>query len=158
VQFINGVPSVSTTPPDSWPSLPSLLSETSTSAEHGWTVPFASLEDIYDLSTRLSSSLATYYRAHIRSTLSRLTLEEGRQFGALVMEPTCLGAGGMVFVDPLFQACLVEVCRASGDLFGKERWAGGTYEEELAGLKSRKGDDWRGLPVIYDEGETAVLM
>ncbi|RSH95605.1 hypothetical protein EHS25_000697 [Saitozyma podzolica] len=151
VQFINGVPSVSTTPPDSWPSLPSLLSETSTSAEHGWTVPFASLEDIYDLSTRLSSSLATYYRGHIRSTLSRLTLEEGRQFGALVMEPTCLGAGGMVFVDPLFQACLVEVCRASGDLFGKERWAGGTYEEELAGLKSRKGEDWRGLPVIYDE-------
>jgi dethiobiotin synthetase/adenosylmethionine--8-amino-7-oxononanoate aminotransferase len=85
-------------------------------------------------------------------------LEEGRQFGALVMEPTCLGAGGMVFVDPLFQACLVEVCRASGDLFGKEKWEGGTYEEELAGLKTRKGDGWRGLPVIYDEGETAVQV
>lgn len=33
------------------------------------------------------------------------------QLGALVIEPLMLGAGGLQFVDPLFQTELVEACR-----------------------------------------------
>ena len=92
--------------------------------------------------------MADYYRHHIRSTLERV-IGEGKKFGAMMIEPTCLGAGGMVFVDPLFQACMVEVVRSSSDLFGGK----GSYEKDLAGLSSRDAGEWQGLPVIYDEGE-----
>lgn len=71
----------------------------------------------------------------------------------MMMEPTCLGAGGMLFVDPLFQACLVEVVRSSGDLFGGEKYNGKGYEKDLRDLPSRDSASWQGLPIIYDEGE-----
>ncbi len=71
-----------------------------------------------------------------------------RSFGALVMEPICLGAGGMVFVDPLFQAVLVEVVRSSEDLFAPEGHSGPRL----------KPGDWRGLPVIYDEGRSRMHL
>ncbi|WVQ71520.1 dethiobiotin synthase [Cryptococcus sp. DSM 104548] len=148
VQFVDGKPSVLSTAPDSWPTLPSSLSGTPT--PDGWQITFPTYEAIYDIKSRSSSPLAQYYRTHIRETLERLTKKEGKKFGALVMEPTCLGAGGMVFVDPLFQSCMVEVVRASGDLFAKE-WDGGSYEQELETLKTRDGGEWRGLPVLYDE-------
>lgn len=43
------------------------------------------------------------------------------RIGALLIEPVLIGAGGMVLVDPLFQAVLVRACKA------------------------------RGIPVVYDE-------
>lgn len=152
VQFIDGSPQILTTPPDLWPGLPESLALSSSASSDGWSLAFPSFQDIYDTKTRLSSPLADYYRQHIRSTLTRLTEEQGRKFGALVMEPVCLGAGGMVFVDPLFQACMVEVCRSSSDLFAGASWTGGPYEDELASLPSRSTNEWRGLPVVYDEG------
>lgn len=69
------------------------------------------------------------------------------------MEPTCLGAGGMLFVDPLFQACLVEVVRSSADLFGGRTYAGKGYKAELDELEKRDPAEWQGLPIIYDEGK-----
>ncbi|GJJ69247.1 bifunctional dethiobiotin synthetase / adenosylmethionine---8-amino-7-oxononanoate aminotransferase [Entomortierella parvispora] len=83
------------------------------------------------------------YRNHIRSTLNRLTKEENRQFGALLMEPVLMGAGGMMWVDPAFQRCLVEEVRAF-DGFGKET---SVKNEFLAGSKNT----WKGLPVVFDE-------
>ena len=38
----------------------------------------------------------------------------GHAFGALVVEPLLLGAGGMVLVDPLWQRTLIHVCRHRG--------------------------------------------
>lgn len=114
---------------------------------------FESLQSIYSLENRLKTDLAEYYRYHIRSHLMRIIREGGRRFGGLVIEPVCLGAGGMVFVDPLFQACMVEVVRASGDLFGGNAWTGGSYERELQALPTRSAAEWQGLPIIYDEGE-----
>lgn len=35
--------------------------------------------------------------------------EEGALLGSLLLEPLVMGAGGMVFVDPLFQRVLVQV-------------------------------------------------
>lgn len=116
------------------------------SGKHHWSVDFGSLEEVYDVEARLQSDLAKYYTRHIRHTLERVSAEidpvtgRKRQFGALVLEPICLGAGGMVFVDPLFQRCLMDVVRSSADLFGKETEV---VTEDGA---------WQGLPVVFDEG------
>jgi len=58
---------------------------------------FASLPDVFDTG-RDSSEQAKRYESHIRDTLERLTGVEKRRFGALVMEPVVLGAGGMLLV------------------------------------------------------------
>ena len=156
VQYVNGIPTVSTTEPDTWSALPSSLLANATSSSSSWSLRFPSLASLYSVRSRLSSPLADYYRHHIRSTLERLIREEGRKFGALVMEPVCLGAGGMVFVDPLFQACLIEVVRASTDLFGASG-SKADYTSDLASLPSRDPGQWQGLPVIYDEGLSAII-
>lgn len=35
--------------------------------------------------------------------------KDGRILGSLLLEPVLMGAGGMIFVDPLFQRVLVQV-------------------------------------------------
>lgn len=64
---------------------------------HAWLGPdleFSALQEVFD-NSRDQSEQATVYEEHIRRTLSQLTLKEKRRFGALVMEPVVLGAGGM---------------------------------------------------------------
>ncbi|KAI9638500.1 putative Adenosylmethionine-8-amino-7-oxononanoate transaminase [Dioszegia hungarica] len=147
VQFINGTPTISTTGPDHWPAPPS---SGFTPAPDGWQTTFKSIQAVYDLGSRTASPLADYYRSYIRSSFEGL-VKEGRKFGAVMMEPTCLGAGGMLFVDPLFQACLIEVVRSSGDLFGGAEHKGRGYEGEMSALDGRDPGEWQGLPIIYDE-------
>ena len=153
VQYVDGVPTVLSTPPDAWPTLPESI-KTSAAGDNSWSVPFDSISSVYDLEARSSSPLAEYYRSHIRGTLENL-VKEGRKFGALVMEPTCLGAGGMVFVDPLFQKLLVEVVRDSADLFGPSpaTSAQPLSGERAASASENRAGEWSGLPVVYDEGE-----
>lgn len=153
VQYIDGQPTVLSTPPDEWPALPSSLTSSS-STDISWSIPYDSISAVYDVESRSNSPLAEYYRSHIRSTLERL-VGEGRRFGALVMEPVCLGAGGMVFVDPLFQKILIEVVRSSSDLFGPSSGdETSAVGERLTSASS--SDGWQGLPVIYDEGESVI--
>ncbi|KAF2688162.1 PLP-dependent transferase [Lentithecium fluviatile CBS 122367] len=99
---------------------------------------FDSLTDIFDVKKRAHSPR---YEQYITSTLDRLVKKQGRKFGALVMEPVLLGAGGMLFVDPLFQRTLVQVVRS--------------YQfAELAPLPSSNA--WTGLPVMFDEVFTGL--
>ncbi|KAJ3130020.1 hypothetical protein HK098_006732 [Nowakowskiella sp. JEL0407] len=70
---------------------------------------FGKIESAFS-SERFDSNLYQKYKAFIRKTLEKET-ENGRLFGALVMEPVILGAGGMIFVDPLFQRALANVCQ-----------------------------------------------
>jgi bifunctional dethiobiotin synthetase / adenosylmethionine---8-amino-7-oxononanoate aminotransferase len=70
---------------------------------------------IYDVSARLDTPLASAYRKHVNDTLEKLASGAGAaQLGALVLEPLVLGAGGMIFVDPLFQRVLIDAARARG--------------------------------------------
>ena len=62
------------------------------------TVNFSSLGAIFDLRSRESSAIAQIYIKYIEAMLDRLVRVEGRTFGALVVEPVILGAGGMVLV------------------------------------------------------------
>lgn len=57
---------------------------------------FRSLEEIFS-SNRDQSEMAKRYKHYIRETLTKLVKEDGQRFGALVLEPVILGAGGMLF-------------------------------------------------------------
>jgi dethiobiotin synthetase/adenosylmethionine--8-amino-7-oxononanoate aminotransferase len=70
----------------------------------------SSLRRLYNVPARLSSTLATHYQQHIEEVLRKLK-ESEQNLAALVLEPLILGAGGMRFVDPLFQRMLVDSVR-----------------------------------------------
>ncbi|KAI9769896.1 MAG: hypothetical protein M1839_003562 [Geoglossum umbratile] len=104
---------------------------------------FGSLGEIFDIESRRGGACETSYRKYIESTLERLIKVEGKRFGALVMEPVVLGAGGMVLVDPLFQHTLVRVIRSTPDLFPHS-----SYPSDST--------TWTGLPIITDEVFTGL--
>jgi dethiobiotin synthetase/adenosylmethionine--8-amino-7-oxononanoate aminotransferase len=90
-----------------------------------------SLSDAYDVPKRLKTPLADVYRNYIHRVLDNLHQKGGPPIAALVIEPLVLGAGGMIFVDPLFQRVLVEAVR-------------GQPSESPQTV-------WSGMPVIFDE-------
>ncbi|RBA18480.1 adenosylmethionine-8-amino-7-oxononanoate aminotransferase [Fusarium proliferatum] len=101
-----------------------------------------SISEVFDLESRLSTEHYRMYEQYIEGVLSKLQAS-GRKFGALMMEPIILGAGGMIFVDPLFQRALVDVVRRSPHLFGNAT----SPKDPLS---------WSGLPVIFDEVFTGL--
>lgn len=95
---------------------------------------FSSIQDVYNVSGRTNSLLAIRYREYFKRLLERFDMYDRTklpQLGAVVLEPLVMGAGGMIFVDPLFQAIMIEMVREVDPL--------------------RSDDDWKGLPVIFDE-------
>lgn len=63
----------------------------------GTNIQFESLDAVFDLHARRESDVAEGYRTHIKKTLEELVRRQGVKFGALIMEPVILGAGGMLF-------------------------------------------------------------
>ncbi|KAI0505588.1 bifunctional dethiobiotin synthetase/adenosylmethionine-8-amino-7-oxononanoate aminotransferase [Xylaria bambusicola] len=106
---------------------------------------FPHLTDIFNLEQRIGYGDHKLYEKYILSTLQR-HLDEGRKFGALILEPVVLGAGGMVLVDPLFQKTLVDVVRQNPSIFGS------------GNSRTRPSDNrsWSGLPVVFDEVFTGL--
>lgn len=108
---------------------------------------FSSLDNVFDFSARQED--AQRYQAFIISRLEHLTQKQGARFGALILEPLLMGAGGMIFVDPLFQRTLIKTVREHPHLLG-------------AGVPSGQepGQDdplnWSGVPVIADEVFTGL--
>ncbi|KZM25942.1 ATP binding [Ascochyta rabiei] len=111
--------------------------------EFGPAQQFANQDDIFDLQARGHSPR---YETYIEKTLDKLVKEEGRKFGALVMEPVILGAGGMIFVDPLFQQSLARVVRRYNFSTSSDA-ASPAIEGEHA---------WTGLPIMFDEVFTGL--
>ncbi|RMZ80757.1 hypothetical protein DV738_g2647, partial [Chaetothyriales sp. CBS 135597] len=85
-------------------TIPDSFSNSSNSSNN--TLTFPSLASIFDFSSRPEH--AAFYKSYITSTLHRLVHEQKRRFGALILEPIVMGAGGMIFVDPLFQRTLIK--------------------------------------------------
>lgn len=109
----------------------------------GSTRTFNSLEEIFDLEARREDW--GRYRSYLDAELWHLR-QKGHKFGALVMEPVILGAGGMLFADPLFQRCLVDAVR------GIDPNADSARAMDAQG----KDKDWQGMPVIFDEVFTGL--
>ncbi|KAF8633098.1 hypothetical protein AX15_001515 [Amanita polypyramis BW_CC] len=107
-------------------SLPSTLANLAKSPE----ILVNSLAWVYDIDGRLQTPLAQIYSTYIRHALDNLERQGSPKLAALVLEPLLMGAGGMVFVDPLFQRVLIDVVRGKGP---------------------SPGSDWSGMPVIFDE-------
>ena len=96
-----------------------------------------SLNEIYNVETRLANRndpLIARYKEHIVTLVEDARDRLGLTFGALVMEPIVMGAGGMLFVDPLFQRLLVEYARAP--------WLSSHSQQKALPLP---------LPVVFDE-------
>ncbi|KAG1750228.1 pyridoxal phosphate-dependent transferase [Suillus lakei] len=72
---------------------------------------FESLSHVYDVEQRLESPLAKHYRQYLENHMRSLQADDTRKLAALVLEPIVMGAGGMIFVDPLFQRIMVDVVR-----------------------------------------------
>ncbi|KAF1810370.1 PLP-dependent transferase [Eremomyces bilateralis CBS 781.70] len=99
------------------------------------------LAGVFDLEARQDDRKR--YEAFILETLKTEIQEKGKRFGALIMEPVILGAGGMFFADPLFQATLVHTIRSNPSLFSDH-------------TNPSDPRDWRGLPIIFDEVFTGI--
>ena len=110
--------------------------------ELGLNTEFASLSSVFDPARDLTED-AIKYQKYIRSQLERVTQQERRKFGALIIEPVVLGAGGMMLADPLFQRMLVKVVRESAALFSP-----GTPQPRV---DPSVQEDWSGLPIVTDE-------
>lgn len=99
---------------------------------------FDSLDDVFDFENR--SQDHSFYKEYCQSILAEQE-KQGKKIGALILEPILLGAGGMMFADPLFQRALVEAVR--------------DYQPNLS--KTSSNDlDWSGMPVIFDEVFTGL--
>jgi dethiobiotin synthetase/adenosylmethionine--8-amino-7-oxononanoate aminotransferase len=103
---------------------------------------FEHQDDIFDLNARGRS---LRYESYIEETLDKLVRKQGQKFGGLIMEPVILGAGGMVFVDPLFQQSLVRVVRCYNF----------APTDELVPPETNELS-WSGLPVVFDEVFTGL--
>ena len=112
---------------------------------------FQTLEDIFDFNVRSALGHVEAYENFIMATLKRLIIDEGRKFGALICEPILMGAGGMIFVDPLFQRTLIKVVRASPELFATNGAPSQPRSSSLA-----EPLNWSGLPIIADEVFTGL--
>ncbi|RCH91896.1 hypothetical protein CU098_008924, partial [Rhizopus stolonifer] len=81
-------------------------------------VVYDSINSIYSIHDSLQlnttqATLAETYKQYIRQELKTLKAQK-RRIGSLLMEPVLMGAGGMIFVDPLFQRTLIDVVRQEG--------------------------------------------
>jgi dethiobiotin synthetase/adenosylmethionine--8-amino-7-oxononanoate aminotransferase len=111
---------------------------------------FKSLSEVFDFKARKAAQHTNLYAQIIRRTLARLIKDKTRKFGALILEPVIMGAGGMIFVDPLFQRTLIQQVR---QLNAKD----GTFFEYAGNQPpSKTSTDWTGLPVIADEVFTGL--
>lgn len=108
-------------------------------------IEFLSLDKIFDLKGREDTELYRTYTRYISRTLEGLR-DQGYKFGALMLEPVVLGAGGMLLADPLFQQALVDVVRSDPKLFSKSGPA-----PDLEDV-----NNWKGLPVVFDEVFTGL--
>ncbi|KAH8695203.1 onanonoxo-7-onima-8-eninoihtemlysoneda [Talaromyces proteolyticus] len=116
------------------------------SQELGGGEEFGSLDEIFDLEKRSKSAAGQRYSAYIKDTLEELVYKKGVKFGALIMEPVLLGAGGMLFADPLFQFSLANIVRSNPNLFGSSP----------STPTSESKTNWSGLPIVFDEVFTGL--
>jgi bifunctional dethiobiotin synthetase / adenosylmethionine---8-amino-7-oxononanoate aminotransferase len=100
-----------------------------------------SLSFVYDVARRLNTPLASFYRYYISQVLLELRKNPlVPKLAALVLEPLLMGAGGMIFVDPLFQRVMIDVVRSTD-----------AVPPPSDSPRAPLSPQWAGLPVVFDE-------
>ena len=108
--------------------------------------------------------MARAYANYLAHTLDLLRAQ-GQQLAALILEPLVIGAGGMLFIDPLFQRVLVDVVRKQNtDLMlellvigaGGMPFVDPLFQRILMDVVRKQNtrpsrNAWSGVPVIFDE-------
>lgn len=120
------------------------------------TTYFDSLDEILNFDKRREQAQA--YREYIHSVLKERVDKQGISFGALIIEPMLLGAGGMNFADPLYQKCLVDVAR---EFSHPKSWLptiNSSSDSSTTTVTTTSSDPntWTGMPVIFDEVFTGL--
>ncbi|RHZ46982.1 hypothetical protein Glove_600g6 [Diversispora epigaea] len=108
---------------------------------------YSSLNSLFSPSRLWSDPVSSIYKNYIDEVISK-HIKEGYNFGALLIEPILMGAGGMILVDPLFQRLLVKGVREFN------RWGNLRKDQESEKYEDEK--EWKGLPVIFDEVFTGL--
>lgn len=114
--------------------------------ETGPTTLFPTLDAIFDFESRRDD--VDFYKQYVTQTIRHLTHEQKRKFGALILEPLIMGAGGMIFVDPLFQRTLVKTLREDPSIINPD------LPPHSPG--SPDPTDWSGIPLVGDEVFTGL--
>ena len=74
---------------------------------------FSSISEAMNVESRLGSGLYHTYVANItRDWDTYESTKAHTRIGSVVIEPVLMGAGGMKFVDPLWQRALMDICKA----------------------------------------------
>ncbi|RIA90202.1 pyridoxal phosphate-dependent transferase [Glomus cerebriforme] len=72
---------------------------------------YDSLSEIFSENRIDNDQLSYHYKQSIENQLYHY-MNQGYKFGALIIEPVVMGAGGMIFVDPLYQHQLIKSVRS----------------------------------------------
>ncbi|KAJ9657252.1 hypothetical protein H2198_004478 [Neophaeococcomyces mojaviensis] len=116
--------------------------------ETGSTTLFPSLNAIFNFEAREDD--AVFYTDYIVRSLTHLTHHQKRKFGALILEPLIMGAGGMIFVDPLFQRTLIKTIRDNPQIINP------AYQSAAISRANSDPTNWSGLPIVADEVFTGL--
>ncbi|KAM0750577.1 PLP-dependent transferase [Meredithblackwellia eburnea MCA 4105] len=118
----------------------------------GRRVQFNDLTEVYDVDGRIErgDGLIKVYRDRIQREVQR-QVDEGVQFGTLILEPVVMGAGGMIFVDPLFQRVLIDEVRTNRHLFPSSSSRSPVVPSPTSSSTTPHNPNWQGLPIIFDE-------
>lgn len=114
------------------------------------TTTYDTIGQVYDVEARMKTDdLVQVYTKQITDALEARYRQGGIQFGTLILEPVCMGAGGMIFVDPLFQRILVDLVRTNRHLFPNPSPSTDNPPSLSSPLDATPV--WQGLPIIFDE-------
>ncbi|MBW0501633.1 hypothetical protein O181_041348 [Austropuccinia psidii MF-1] len=117
--------------------------------QNSWEKAYDNVHDIYDVNRRLKEDgLVELYAKYIFDFLSTARQTLPILPGSLIIEPVVMGAGGMIFVDPLFQNVLIRVVRNNPDLFDLDKVL---CSKPPRITQSEPQTTWTGVPVIFDE-------
>lgn len=126
-----------------------LPSDESMPRETGSTTLFPTLDAIFDFGARQDD--VKFYQEYVAQTIRHLTHQQKRKFGALILEPLIMGAGGMIFVDPLFQRTLIKTLREDPSIINPDHQTQG-----LGSSHSQDPTEWSGIPLVGDEVFTGL--
>ncbi len=96
---------------------------------------FDNIESILDVEQRLFSDLYTHYYDQIDKEWLNYENTENKIIGSVVIEPVLLGAGGMKFIDPLWQRALIDLARSKHVPIIFDEVAAGLYRVGVASCR-----------------------